>query len=206
MTWLYYLLESNLYLAIFYGFYLLFLQKETFYGLNRVYLISSTIFSFLVPFLQVGILNQLIYGVNKLSLAYTNPDLAPLKSRDLNFSSLIDLVLALYIVIASYFIVKLVIGFYEILSLALKAKKETTGGVTYIELRNSSSAFSFFNLLFINPSSKEKHTILKHEMVHIRQRHTIDILFFELVKIFNWFNPIVWFIQKDIKLLHEYIA
>ena len=206
MTWLYYLLESNLYLAIFYGFYLIFLQKETFYGLNRGYLISSTIFSFLIPFLQIGILSQLIYGANKLSLAYTNPNLATVKSSELKFSSLVDLALVLYIVIAAYFIVKLIIGFYEILSLALKAKKETTGGITYIELKDSPSAFSFFNLLFINPSSKEKHTILKHEMVHIRQRHTVDILFFELLKIFNWFNPIVWLIQKDIKLLHEYIA
>ena len=206
MTWLYYLLESNLYLAIFYGFYLIFLQKETFYGLNRGYLISSTIFSFLIPFLQIGILSQLIYGANKLSLAYTNPNLATVKSNELKFSSLVELALVLYIVIAAYFIVKLIIGFYEILSLALKAKKETTGGITYIELKDSPSAFSFFNLLFINPSSKEKHTILKHEMVHIRQRHTVDILFFELLKIFNWFNPIVWLIQKDIKLLHEYIA
>jgi hypothetical protein len=206
MTWLYYLLESNLYLAIFYGFYLIFLQKETFYGLNRGYLISSTIFSFLIPFLQIGILNQLIYGANKLSLAYTNPNLATVKSSGLNFNFLMDLALVLYIIIASYFIVKLIIGFYEILSLALKAKKETTGGITYIELKDTSSAFSFFNLLFINPSSKEKLTILKHEMVHIRQRHTVDILFFELLKIFNWFNPIVWLIKKDIKLLHEYIA
>ena len=206
MTWLYYLLESNLYLAIFYSFYLIFLQKETFYGLNRGYLISSTIFSFLIPFLQIGILSQLIYGANKLSLAYTNPNLATVKSNELKFGSLVDLALVLYIVIAAYFIVKLIIGFYEILSLALKAKKETTGGITYIELKDSPSAFSFFNLLFINPSSKEKHTILKHEMVHIRQRHTVDILFFELLKIFNWFNPIVWLIQKDIKLLHEYIA
>jgi hypothetical protein len=206
MTWLYYLLESNLYLAIFYGFYLIFLQKETFYSLNRGYLISSTIFSFLVPFLQIGILSQLIYGANKLSLAYTNPNLATVTSNELKFSFLVDLALVLYIVIAAYFIVKLIIGFYTILCLALKAKKETTEGITYIELKDSPSAFSFFNLLFINPSSKEKHTILKHEMVHIRQRHTVDILFFELLKIFNWFNPIVWLIQKDIKLLHEYIA
>lgn len=206
MTWLYYLLESNLYLAVFYGFYLVFLQKETFYGINRIYLISSSIFSFLVPFLQVGILNQLIYGANKLSLAYTNPNLGKAEDRNLTMTLLMDVVLVMYILVAFYFIVTLVIGFYGILRLALKAKKQTTGGITYIELKNSLSAFSFFNLLFINPASKEKLTIVKHEMVHIRQRHSIDILFFELLKALNWFNPLVYLIQKDIKLLHEYIA
>lgn len=206
MTWLYYLLESNLYLAIFYGFYLIFLQKETFYGLNRAYLISSSLFSFVIPLLQVGSLHKIIYGDNAENLANINPNLQHLQTRDLSNIALENITTILYLVIVAYLAIQLLLSLYKILSLALPAKKQRLDSVIYVELNGSVSAFSFFNLLFINPSSSEKNTILKHEMVHIKQKHSVDILFFELLRIINWFNPIVWLMQKDIKLVHEYIA
>jgi hypothetical protein len=205
MTWLYYLLEANLYLAIFYGFYLLFLQKETFYGLNRGYLISASLFSFIIPFLQIGSFNLLINGTKDMDLVYIDPNLG----KTVGSLSLISpggVVTLTYLLIASYLVIKLLISFYRLISLAVKARKKRLGNVVYVELNDAAVAFSFFNLLFINPSCTEKDTILKHEMVHIRQKHSLDILFFELLRIINWFNPIVWLIQKDIKLLHEYIA
>ena len=62
MNWLYYLLEANLYLAVFYAFYRMFLHQETFYSLNRYYLITATILSFILPVLQVGYLNNIFFG------------------------------------------------------------------------------------------------------------------------------------------------
>jgi hypothetical protein len=205
MTWLYYLLEANLYLAIFYGFYLVFLQKETFYGLNRGYLISASLFSFIIPFLQIGSFNLLIKGTKDMDLVYIDPNLSK-TAGNLSLISLGELVTVIYLLIAAYLLIKLLTSFYELISLALKARRERLGNVVYVELNDSAVAFSFFNLLFINRSCIEKDTILKHEMVHIRQKHSLDILFFEFLKIINWFNPIAWLIQKDIKLLHEYIA
>ena len=204
MTWLYYLLESNFYLVVFYGFYLIFLQKETFYGLNRAYLISSSLFSFLIPFLQVGSLNKLIYGDRMENLVNINQNVD--QNRDLSNIVLEHITTILYLVIVAFLAIRVLLSLYKILSLALSAKKQRLDSVIYVELNGSVSAFSFFNLLFINPSSTGKSTILKHEMVHIKQKHSLDILFFELLRIINWFNPIVWLMQKDIKLVHEYIA
>ncbi|MBC7566893.1 MAG: hypothetical protein H7223_07985, partial [Pedobacter sp.] len=79
MIWLYYLLEANLYLVVFYGFYLIFLQKETFYGLNRGYLICSSLFSFVIPFLQIGSFNGLVYGNTAMDLVYINPNLGKMQ-------------------------------------------------------------------------------------------------------------------------------
>ena len=64
MNWLYYLLEANLYLVLFYGFYRLFLQNETFYNLNRYFLLLSTLISFALPILQLGFLKPSFEKIN----------------------------------------------------------------------------------------------------------------------------------------------
>ncbi|RZL34503.1 MAG: M56 family metallopeptidase [Pedobacter sp.] len=87
-----------------------------------------------------------------------------------------------------------------------KPNKIVENGITIIELTNTKTAFSFFNMLFIDPELPQKSTILKHEMAHIHQKHSFDVLFFELIRSLSWFNPIVHFLKNDIKLLHEYLA
>ena len=67
-------------------------------------------------------------------------------------------------------------------------------------------AFSFFNVLFVSKELKSRSTIMKHEFVHIRQLHSADVLLFELIVIFNWFNPVVYLYKSSIKHIHEFIA
>jgi len=210
MNWLYYLLEANLYLAAFYGFYRLVLHKETFYSLNRGYLIVSSIVAFIIPLLQIGYLNKLL---NPQQNDSTSPLLFTIKLSEADTKSGLDWLLITdnflivgYSAIAALLSARLLINIYRIISLSLKEPKRRMGNVVYVELPNSSTAFSFFNLLFINPSIDKKNAILKHEMVHIQQKHSLDIIFFEIIQILAWFNPITYFIKKDIKLLHEYIA
>ena len=205
MTWLYYLLEANLYLAICYGFYLVFLQRETFYGSNRAYLICSSLLSFVIPLLRIGSLNQIFNDRMDLDLVYMDPNLGR-SPGNLSFGAFEGILTVVYLGIAAYFSIQLLISLYKVLALASKARRRRFGDMIYLELDDTQAAFSFFNLLFLNPSSAEKDTILKHEMVHIQQKHSLDILFFEMLKILNWFNPIVWLMQQDLKLLHEYIA
>lgn len=202
MNWLYYLLESNLYLAVFYGLYCLFLQKETFYTLNRYYLLITTVIAFGLPLLQVGYLYNLIGLHTQIS---TN-QLTVIQTGKQEIISLEDLITVVYVLISVTFLTKLFLNLYKIIALSFRSRKLKEGNILYIELSDKESAFSFFNLLFINPSIAEKNTILKHEMVHINEKHSIDIIFFELIQILSWFNPITYLIKKDVKLLHEFIA
>ncbi|WP_161805848.1 M56 family metallopeptidase [Pedobacter sp. Hv1] len=117
-----------------------------------------------------------------------------------------DYLYPVYLLVALAFAFKLAFSLSKIVKLWLSAKKQRKGLITLVELNDGSAAFSFFNLLFIHPKLAEKQAVLKHEMVHIQQKHSFDILFFELLQIICWFNPILYFIKKDIKLLHEYIA
>jgi hypothetical protein len=206
MNWLYYLLEANLYLSIFYGFYRLLLHKETFYQLNRYYLISAAVLAFILPLLQVSYLNNLLSGNEIQALVYVTPKLTETGTGTNHLFSGSQLITAIYLSAVFALFIRLLSSLYKVFSLALNAPKQKHGKVIHIDLKDSAIAFSFFNLLFINPQAKERQTILKHELVHIRQRHSLDILFFEFILAFNWFNPIVWMIKKDIQLLHEYIA
>jgi len=205
MSWLYYLLEANLYLAIGYGFYLLLLQKETFYGLNRAYLIGAALMSFVIPLLRVGTFNQLINNREDLDLVYVDPGVQG-AAANLYGLPLAETTLYIYIAIVSFFGIKLLKSICRIVALAARLSRRRMGDVVYLELDDTQTAFSFFNLLFLNPASAEKSTILRHELVHIQQKHSLDILFFEMLKMFSWFNPMVWLMQRDMKLLHEYIA
>jgi len=210
MNWLYYLLEANLYLVLFYGFYRLFLQNETFYNLNRYFLLISTLISFALPVLQLGFLKPSFEKING-ELVYMGelppPPMEPPSPASLsNPFADINWFYAFYLVIALGFALKLSFSIYKIIKIWLNAKKHIAGDITLIEVNDQSTAFSFFNLLFIHPELAHEPTVLKHEMVHIRQKHSFDVVFFELVQIICWFNPILHFIKKDIKLLHEYIA
>lgn len=197
MNWLYYLLEANLYLVIFYGFYRLFLHHDTFYGLNRYYLIFSSILAFALPFFQLGFLKkEVVISYATFTGTPETPSLFTLENG----------LLLLYATISLVLILKICLGLRNLQSIISKAKKTKENGIILIEIENSKMAFSFFNFLFIDPELDQKTTILKHEMVHIRQKHSLDILLFELIQISSWFNPITYLIKNDIKLIHEYLA
>jgi BlaR1 peptidase M56/CHU_C Type IX secretion signal domain len=210
MEWMYYLLEANLYLLLFYGFYKLFLQDETFYNSNRYFLLLCSLTAFILPVLQLGFLKPapivndalfpppVLYTADELAMMTANPVVEPIHYTDYLYP--------IYLLVAFVFATKLIFSLVKIISLWAKADKKSTGKITIIELDAQKTAFSFFNLLFIHPQLAEKETVFKHELVHIKQKHSLDILFFEILQIICWFNPIIYFIKKDIKLLHEYIA
>ncbi len=198
MEWLYYLLEANLYLLLFYGFYRLVLAKTTFYSSNRYYLIAAILFSFLIPVVQIGFLKPAIFNAND----FTD---VTIESSGSTFG--IQFILkALYFVICSFLILKLTLSLSKIAALWKNGTKHKFVSYTIVELNEKPSAFSFFNLLFIHPSLITNETIIRHEMVHIKEKHSLDLLLLELVNVISWFNPINYFIKKDLMLLHEFIA
>src|SRR5690606_20479121 len=67
-------------------------------------------------------------------------------------------------------------------------------------------AYSFFNKVHIDPELIGYSTIVEHENIHVKHLHSLDILLMELVKIVNWFNPVVYSFHRSVKLNHEYIA
>jgi hypothetical protein len=211
MSWLYYLLEANLYLLLFYGFYRLFLHRETFYGLNRYYLIFSSILAFVLPFFQLGFLKApliaeiIIEPTEEINQVKFTGNL-PLENYQTSIFTADHFIIAIYALVTIAFLFKMLFGLSKIIRMLKLPSTPLENGVKLIDLKDSKIAFSFFNLLFIDPALPEKNTILKHELVHIKQKHSLDVLLFEIIQIVNWFNPISYLVKKDIKLIHEYLA
>ena len=193
MNWAHYILQVNIYLVIFYSFYQLLLAKETFFTLNRIYLLSAGVLSFTIPFLRFEWFNQhaaepLLAGAGQLSDLMTQ---VSIQNEQTQFGWG-NLVVMVYLSGMAFFVLKLL---YQLLALRLLLKKVPVG-----------NAFSFFNYKRIDQQLPEADIIDRHEDIHVRQLHTLDVLFFEVVGILTWFNPIIYLYKKTIKNIHEYLA
>ena len=211
MNWLHYLAEANLYLGVFYLAYCVFLNKETYYQLNRVYLIFSCIISFILPVLQISTLRSLP-KTESFSMVYVAPPPPPMSPVAIVAVeqpyqlTLTDVLWYGYMLGAAILLLVLAIRLYNLLRIVRIQKYVEQGSYKLIYIKDSQSAFSFFNYLFIGTDAPGVDTIIKHELVHIHQKHSADIIFLEILKIINWFNPFIYLLQNSLKTVHEYIA
>jgi len=203
-----YIIQVLLFQALFLAVYDFFLQKETFFKWNRVYLILSSILSFIIPLIKFKSIQQSIPQeyVVQLPTVFLNPEEIILKSTvtESTFGVIPIVFYTGTAVFALLFLGKL----FKIIRLIIRNKKIDQGNYKLVLLSEQKAAFSFFNYIFIHQKllDNKKLDIIKHEIIHCKQLHTLDLLFFEVLKILMWFNPFVYVYQKRITLLHEYIS
>jgi TonB family protein len=209
MNWINYLLEANLYMVLFYAAYYLLLRRDTHYQLNRIYLIVSTLLAFIIPVMKVGVLKPapIVIQAAQVSIPYPQalnsiviPQPAEVHTVAINYYVLIYFICALIMTAAFG------IRIYQLIKMARRGNKIFDKDYRVIEIEDDDRAFSFFSYLFISKKLTTSATIIQHELVHIRQKHSLDIMYFELVKIICWFNPVVYLMQNSIKEVHEFIA
>jgi len=194
MSFAHYLLQVNLYLIVFYGFYKLLLDKETYFTLNRIYLVAAGLLSLLIPFIRLEWLTvqkaaQQVYTTVKWDAVLEKATIVAEAQEGFNWANLI---VSIYCAGILFFLFRLIINLLFVKRL-LKNVKE-------------GSAFSFFSKKIIDISLPNSDVIDSHEEAHIKQWHSLDILFFEVVGILTWLNPVIYFYKKSIKNIHEFLA
>lgn len=195
MNTLNYLLQTNLYLILFMGFYMLVLRNETFFKQNRIFLNGSVLLSFIIPFInsdwfrQLFITQKVREATIPLQVIY-DPVIVQV-SEDAPKWTVTEIIMWIYLIGASIFLARFIIQLIW-LKYNLKAKR--------------GAAFSFFKALIVDAELQEKETIINHEKVHIRQWHSLDVILIELAAVLNWFNPVAYIYKKEIKHIHEFIA
>jgi TonB family protein len=192
MNGAHYLLQVNIYLVVFYGFYRILLDKETYFTLNRIYLIAAGLFSLLIPFIHVDWFSAQPLSQNvsvRVSQLYTIAGIGDQQTTGLNWGNAIAL---LYVSGVLIFLLQFLVQLFSL----RKAMQRLPEG----------SAFSFFNRMFVHPQLPGQDVIQQHEHTHMRQMHSLDILFFELLGIVTWFNPVIYFYKHSIRNIHEYLA
>ncbi len=198
-----YLLESGGCLAIFYLIYWAFLKKETFFEFNRFFLMLSIPLSFVIPLLNI---TSPIRTNAFMEETYIAGPTAGTQGQLFSFS---DILWFAFLFGAAFFLLRFMLRLTQILLLIRKYGFHVYDGVKVVVTDTETAPFSFFNFLFISNSDITDHgfeRILTHELTHIKQYHSIDLLFMELLTIFQWFNPFVWPYKKSLKETHEYLA
>ncbi len=210
-----YILETIVFQALFLLLYDFLLKKETFFNWNRTYLLATSVLSLLLPFVKIDRLRRVVPEEFVISM----PEIVLGNSRATSPTG-VDLT-AFEAVVPSYGLIDyvwftgLLLAFmvffkklYGILSLIRGNSLHRQDGVRIVKLQDSHKAFSFFNFVFLgeNIQYQKRDAILKHELVHVKQRHSWDLLYFEILRVVFWFNPLVYIYQSRISVLHEYTA
>ncbi len=193
--------------AVMFAYYLLFLKDKTFHHYNRFYLLFSVVISMILPLVKVSYFtietNKNLY----LLLSRFNQTQTQTNNYDITIYSIFYTIIG---VVSVTFLIKLFLGILKINSIKKQFPKETIEGIKFYQTNLNNAPFSFFRNLFwkksININSPVGQQILKHEMVHIEQKHSWDKLLMQLTKSIFWFNPVFYFINKEINLIHEYLA
>lgn len=194
-----YLVQLNIYLFLFYGFYWVFLKKETFYNLNRAYLVGSAVLSFGIPFWYSDYIQSLVFTQQMNDIIYSSIQLNSIEIRtqpQANPITLFDVLKGVYFSCFLFFFLKLIFNFWEL------RKRLSSDSQEIIQEK----AFSFFRFVFVDKDLQNRETILAHEYVHIRQLHSFDVILFEVIGAICWFNPVAYYYKKAIKNIHEFIA
>ena len=203
-----YLLQVSACISAFYTLYLIFFRNSTFHSANRIYLLVALLFSFIIPVLDFSTVAT-DYHLPSTDFLNTNAlpilndvatqSIGPIsRSGNFNFISLI------YWTGFSFIILRLIYSTIRLIRLKTRSGVCRNGSarIVHTELPQP---FSFFNLIFL-PKGEVNPLILAHEKAHARHHHWIDLLLLEIASAVLWFNPMMIFYKKSIKIQHEYEA
>lgn len=217
-------------------FYKLLLRKETFYRANRYILIICLVASFSLPLLKVpqqwSLRNpkeptEIVQVTTPVTTPVTTTQQPPAQTgasidqstaqkaseatqdASISFSQVLTWMFWLYwfgvIAFGASFLLQMIILLWR----AYRNPVIKDGVYRIVEVSGDKAPCSFGNNIFINPTKYDWDTynqILEHEKVHIRERHTLDIVVAELVLIFQWFNPFAWIYRREIESNLEYLT
>ncbi|EOZ92837.1 Regulatory sensor-transducer, BlaR1/MecR1 family [Indibacter alkaliphilus LW1] len=226
-----FILKATISLAICYAFYRLLLVKESMYTFNRFYLIFAICFSLIVPFLptpfDISIKDNFFPEKPLLaSEQYLENNAEPVPSQTLLVKAQdiaeqanlqtekqfnwTNFFVGIYLFGFSCFLLRFIFQLKQLISLVGKNPNIKKTECIYVLLEQKTLPFTFLNFLFLNKEAYQnkmiEDEIIYHELVHIRQKHTWDILLVELMKIVFWFNPLFFIYKNAIQLNHEFLA
>lgn len=210
-----YLLQVNVGLILFYALYKLVCTRDTFFRSRRFILIVSLVLPFILPFIDVRewleirdrviMLTHFDYSA-VLPEIVVGSEAAETGNRVFVLSEWIGY---LYLAGVLVLLVRLAIQAFCLYRLIVRMPEKEINGVRVKCLNDPSGPFSFFGWIFLNPATvkeDELDEILTHEMAHVKQHHSVDILLAEMVSICCWMNPFAWLLKREVRLNLEFLA
>ena len=210
----YYLLKVIICSGLLFCYYHIALRNKIFHQWNRFYLLATIVLSLTIPCLEFNLwTNSKESTVNKIQLlqaVYTadeyvaeiNTNKAVLSMEQwsaIAYSGVSVVVLALFI-----------LALLRIRSIIRSHSVMLIDDIKFVDTEEKDAPFSFLNYVFWNKqielNSASGEHIFQHELVHVREKHSFDKLFLQVILIGCWCNPFFWLIRKELKMIHEFIA
>ncbi|MBN8877291.1 MAG: T9SS type A sorting domain-containing protein [Sphingobacteriales bacterium] len=213
---LFYLLQVVIVSGILYAYYHVALRNKKFHQYNRFYILAAALVSILIPFLNIPVYftngdtsSAWLYSLQNLSgrqaVIITLEEGAA--ENTFNWQSLWYV---LYAVIGLLGLARVLLSIRKLKKLMRVHPTEQLNGIRFINTAEPGTPFSFFRWLFWNNKieldSQKGEQIFRHEVFHIQQRHSLDIILMEIVTIVFWINPVFHLMKKELKAIHEFLA
>ena len=216
-----YLIKSTVFLGLFYAFFLVAMRSTTFFRFNRAMLLLGTFVCMLLPCysitvnevegiqLPMQILDEMLVlkttdePIETSAIELTLQEAAPMASSP--FFPIV--LLGIYLLGMLVYLAIVIRSFAEVWKMLASHPKQWKDGCWLVIIPKKIPSFSWSNYIVISEEDYRKHPqVLVHERMHYLCRHSYDILFFTIVHALHWFNPLVWLIRTELKLLHEFEA
>lgn len=203
-----FLIKSTLSLVVLLAVYHLALEKEKMHHFNRFYLLFSLLFSFSIPFITIEVIQEVSSPEASQNIISMEGSNVTVLENSINYWLIAAW--SLYGLLTLVLLLRFVLNIIK-----LSSKAKSNPAINYkmaklVLLQEDTLPYTFMNTIFINETDyhhrKIEAELYTHELIHVSQRHTLDILFIETLKVIFWFNPIFVFYKKAIQLNHEFLA
>lgn len=214
MPFLIYLLKVTVCSGLLTGYYYIALRNRAFHQWNRFYLLATVLLSLTVPLLTFTIFHsgedksaaiQLLetVGSGDAYVVFVASNNTPPISLEQGGA-------LLYGAVSLVILGSLLLSLLKVWALIKKHAVQSIDDVQFINADVQGTPFSFFRYIFWNPSidlqSENGNRIFRHELAHVRERHSLDKLLLQVVLVLFWCNPVFWIIRYELRMIHEFIA
>ncbi|WP_298418682.1 M56 family metallopeptidase [uncultured Kordia sp.] len=212
-----YIIKSGLCIALILLVYKVLLERERMYKFNRYYLLFGLCFALVVPFITMEVTTEIPVVENTNVINFEDENFAeaiPLANETnqntSSFSIWIVLLVSLYVIGYLVFFLRFMNNIYQIFYKITRNVKALYKKASLVLLKEDTLPHTFLHYIFIEKEAYETKNIAEelytHELAHVTQKHTLDIIFIELIQIVFWFNPLLIYYKKAIQLNHEFLA
>jgi len=221
-----YILKSSLSLILLYGLYWVLLRRQKMFIFNRFYLIFGILFSLLIPLITIPLFVSKNDAQRNI-LDVINNNFTVISSRSIliekipnhispnsNFNSeginLSSFLISIYLIGVVLLLFRFLLNIFHLFRQIKISDKVYYFGNRLVLIDKQIIPYCFLNTIFVSKydylCNKIPNELLRHEIEHLKQLHSFDIIFIEIIQIIYWFNPIFILFNRSVRLNHEYLA
>ncbi|UJP64269.1 TonB family protein [Mongoliitalea daihaiensis] len=225
-----YIWQSTFCMLFFFGVYVVFLRNEKNFAFNRFYLLLTPLLALVFPLIQIPVefakpdisLEQTAFfkalsfteGPEEVVATFGLPEVTVSSTKLPTLWTWLDTLKVVYLIAISIGVLRIFWSYIQLRLLKERGWYQTRfhlkDNYFFIPTFGLAPVFSYFNKLFWDDSQElskeEEQQIIKHELIHIRQYHSYDIIYYQVLSILFWFNPIIHLMRSSIVDVHEYLA